>query len=73
MDNTGFTRITVEVCGRGKVIYELPTNDISIDELCQAFRTIMVGLSYTDETAGDTIASYLAEYYPNRYNIEIKE
>jgi len=73
MDNTGFTRITAEVCGRGKVIYELPTNDISIDELCQAFRTIMVGLSYTDETAGDTIASYLEEYYPNRYNIEIKE
>lgn len=73
MDNTGFTRITAEVSGRGKVIYELPTNDISIDELCQAFRTIMVGLSYTDETAGDAIASYLEEYYTDRYNIEIKE
>lgn len=71
MDNTNFTRITAEVSGKGKIIYEVPYPDISVDDMCQAFRTIMVGMTFTDETAGETIASYLEEYYGDKYNVVV--
>lgn len=69
MDSTKFTRITAEVSGEEKITIEFPYPDISVDDLCQAFRTIMVGMTFTDETAGETIASYLVEYYGDKYNI----
>ena len=69
MDNANFTRITAEVSGSEKIIYEVPWQDVSVNDLCQAFRTIMVGMTFTDETAGKTIASYLEEYYGDKYNV----
>jgi hypothetical protein len=69
MDNANFTRITAEVSGEEKIIIEFPYPDISVDDLCQAFRTIMVGMTFTNETAGETIASYLMEYYGDMFNI----
>jgi len=69
MNNTEFTRITAEVSDKEKIIYELPYPDVSVDDMCQAFRTIMVGMTFTDATAGEMIASYLEEYYGNLYNV----
>lgn len=69
MDNTKFTRITAEVSGSEKIIYEVPWQDVSVNDLCQAFRTIMVGMTFSDEQAGEMIAAYLEEHYGNRYNI----
>ena len=69
MECTEFSRFTVEISGREKIIVEFPTPDVTVDDVCQAFRTIMVGMTFTDETAGEMIASYLEEYYGNRYNV----
>lgn len=69
MEVTEFTKITAEVSGREKITVEFPTEDVTVDDICQAFRTIMVGLTFTDETAGDMIASYLEQYYGNMYNV----
>ena len=69
MECTEFSRFTVEISGREKITVEFPTPDVTVDDVCQAFRTIMVGMTFTDETAGEMIASYLEEYYGNRYNI----
>ena len=66
MECTEFSRFTVEISGREKITVEFPTPDVTVDDVCQAFRTIMVGLTFTDETAGEMIASYLEEYYGNR-------
>ena len=44
-------------------------DDITVNDVCQAFRTIMVGMTFTDEAAGDMIASYLEEYYGDKYNV----
>ena len=69
METTEFTKITAEVSGREKIIIEFPSQDTNVEDICQAFRTIMVGMTFTDETAGDMIASYLERYYGNRYNV----
>ena len=69
MECTEFSRFTVEISGREKITVEFPTPDVTVDDVCQAFRTIMVGMTFTDETAGEMIASYLEEYYGNRYNV----
>jgi hypothetical protein len=69
MEITEFTKITAEVSGREKITVEFPTEDVTVDDICQAFRTIMVGLTFTDETAGDMIASYLEQYYGDMYNV----
>lgn len=69
MENTEFTRITIETSGRKKIAVEFPSEDVTVEELCQAFRTIMVGLTFSDKTAGDMLADYLEEYYGDVYNI----
>ena len=69
MANTEFTKITAEVSGRQKITIEFPNTDVTESDMCQAFRTLMVGMTFTDETAGETIASYLETHYGDTYNI----
>ena len=69
METTEFTKITAEVSGMEKITYEIPTQNATVEDICQAFRTIMVGMTFTDETAGEIIASYLEEYYGDLYNV----
>lgn len=69
MEVTEFTKITAEVSGREKITVEFPSQDTDVSDICQAFRTIMVGMTFTDEEAGDMIASYLEEYYGEKYNV----
>ncbi len=69
MEATKFTKITAEVSDMEKVTFEIPTQDVTIEDMCQAFRTIMVGMSFTDEQVGETLASYLVRYYGNLYNV----
>lgn len=73
METTEFTKITAEVSDREKITFEIPTHDATVSDICQAFRTIMVGMTFTDETAGAMIASYLEEYYGKLYNIIVIE
>ena len=69
METIEFTRITAETSGQKKITIEFPYPDVSIGDMCQAFRTIMVGMTFTDDSAGAMIASYLEEYYGDKYNI----
>ncbi len=69
METTEFTKITAEVSGSEKITVEFPSTDITVSDICQAFRTIMVGMTFTDEQAGKMLASYLEEYYRDKYNV----
>ena len=71
MEATEFTKITAEVSGREKITFEIPTQDATVEDICQAFRTIMVGMTFTDEQVGEMIASYLEEHYGSKYNVVI--
>lgn len=69
METTEFTKITAEVSGREKITFEIPTQDATIEDMCQALRTIMIGMTFNDEQVGEMLASYLGRYYGNLYNI----
>jgi hypothetical protein len=69
MESTEFTKITAEVSGREKIIFEIPTQDATVSDICQAFRTIMVGMTFTDEQVGEMLASYLERHYGDKYNV----
>lgn len=69
MENIKFTRFMAETSDREKITVEFPGTDVTVSDVCQAFRTIMVGLTFTDESAGEMLASYLEEHYGNMYNI----
>lgn len=74
METTEFSKFTAEISGREKIIIEFPAVDVNVDDICQAFRTIMVGMTFTDESAGEMIASYLEEYYGKSFEvIRLKE
>lgn len=69
MEATEFTKITAEVSGKEKITIEFPSQDTTVSDICQAFRTIMVGMTFTDEAAGEMIASYLEEHYGSLFNV----
>ena len=69
MEITKFTKITAEVSDMEKVTIEFSTQDVTVEDMYQAFRTIMVGMSFTDEQVGEMLASYLKRHYGNLYNV----
>ena len=69
MENTEFSKFTAEVSGQEKITIEFPGTDINVEDICQAFRTIMVGMTFTDELVGEMIASYLEEYYGKLFEV----
>ena len=69
METSEFTRITAETSGQEKITSEFPYTDVTVTNMCQAFHTIMVGMTFTDESVGEMLASYLEEYYGERYNV----
>ena len=69
METIEFTKITAEVSGKEKITIEFPYTEVSVESMCQAFRTIMVGMTFTDDLAGEMLASYLEEYYGDKYNV----
>lgn len=69
METSQFSKFTAEISGQEKIIVEFPATDINVSDVCQAFRTMMVGITFTDALAGEMIASYLEEYYGNLFEI----
>ena len=69
MEKEKYARFTAEISDQEKIVIEFPYTDISVADVCQAFRTIMVGMTFTDDSAGEMLASYLEEYYGDKYNI----
>lgn len=69
METTQFSKFTAEISGQEKITVEFPATDINVSDICQAFRTMMVGMTFTDGLAGEMIASYLEEYYGKSFEV----
>lgn len=63
-----FTKLTLEQSNK-KIVYEVPFEDVSGDDLVQALYTIMVGMTFTPESVIHTFAGFLEEYGHNLYDI----
>ena len=69
MEAIELSKFSAEISGQEKITVEFPHTDVSVSDVCQAFRTIMVGLTFTNESAGEMIASYLEEYYGELFDV----
>ena len=63
-----FTRLTLEQSDR-KIVWEVPFEDVSGDDMMQAIYTIMVGMTFFPTTVYHSMAGYLEEYASDLYDI----
>ena len=73
MDNNKnkFTRLTLEQDDL-KIVWEVPYKDVTGDDMMQAIRTIMIGMSFSDNTVESSMATYL-DNHSNEYEVIEKE
>lgn len=60
-DEQKFTRLTLEQ-GDIKIVWEVPYDDVTGDDMMQAIRTIMIGMAFCEDTIETSMASYLYQY-----------
>ncbi len=71
MNNTDkFTRLTLEQNDR-KVVWEVPYDDVTGEDMMQAIRTIMIGMTFHEHTIESAMADYLHEH-SDEYDIVYK-
>lgn len=70
--NEKFTRLTVEQpdC---KIVYELSTDDVNTDDLLQGLKTLMIGMSFSENTIYKGMVDFLADNCADKYEIIKKE
>lgn len=72
-ENKKFTRLILEQKDL-RLVYEVPYDDVSGDDMVQALRTIMIGMSFCDDTVLASFARYVNEHGFGKYEIrEISE
>jgi len=72
--NTRFTRLTAEQAGPNadnniKIVWEMPYTDITGMDMCNALKTIMVGLTFDTVQINKIFADYLREYATDEFEI----
>lgn len=63
-----FTRLTVEN-NDVKVVYELPHNEASGDDMMEAIATLMVGMTFPISVVYHAMADYLREHAYDEYDV----
>lgn len=66
-----FTRLTLEQ-NDCKVVWEVPYDDVSGEDMMQAIRTIMIGMTFSDKSVESSMANYLQEH-SDEYEVIEKE
>lgn len=62
MTNVKFTKLTLEQNDL-KVTWEVPYDDVNGTDMMKAIRTIMIGMTFSDKSVANSMASFLEEYY----------
>lgn len=63
-----FTRVTVEQ-NDYKIIYEVPYEDITGEDMMHILETLMVGMTFSEKTIHRSAAEYVEEYACDEYEI----
>lgn len=68
MEKDKFTRLTVEQPDF-KVSWEVPYEDVTIDEMLNGFNTLMIGITFLPETVKKGMAEWLMEHAYDLYDV----
>ena len=63
-----FTRLTLEQNDK-KIVWEVPFDDVDGENMMDAIKTIMIGMTFHPDTIIDCMASYVNEWGKNLYDI----
>ena len=63
-----FTRLTFEQSDR-KMTWEMPYEDVTADDLLEAFNALMIGFTWNQKTIYDAMAQYLQEHAFDLYDV----
>ena len=55
-----FTKFTVEQSGH-KIVYELPYEDVTGEDIMHAVKTLMIGMTFFEDTVYASMANYLEQ------------
>ena len=66
-----FTRLTLEQDDL-KVTWEVPYNDVTGEDMMQAIRTIMIGMTFSDKSVESSMVDYINEH-SDEYEVIEKE
>ena len=64
MNDNKFTRLTLDQSDL-HVEWEVPYEDVGGEDMMQAIRTLMIGMTFNDITIERSMASYLQEHFDN--------
>ena len=56
-----FTRLTLEQNNR-KIVWEIPYNDPNGEDMMEAIRTIMIGMTFSDKSVESSMVDYINEH-----------
>ena len=63
-----YTKLTLEQRDK-KLVWEMPYEDVSADDLLHAFNTLLIGFTWHQKTIYDVMAAYLQEHASDLYDI----
>lgn len=64
MENKNFTRLTLEQ-NNLKITWEVPYDNINGEDMMNAIKTIMIGMSFLDDTIYQAMFDYVLENRPD--------
>ena len=67
-DNKKYTKLTLEKNDL-KIEYELPYDDVDGNYMLQAFKTIMIGMTFSEDAILSAFASYINEHGYDKYEV----
>ena len=68
MEKERYTRLTMEQ-GDLKVTWEVPYEDVSGEDVLDAINTIMIGMTFNQETIYSAMASWLSDRAYDKYEV----
>ena len=71
MENNKFTRLILEQ-NNLKIVWEVPYDDVNGEDMMQAIRTIMIGMTFSDASVESSMADYLMEH-SDEYEVTEKD
>jgi len=63
-----FTRLTVETSD-GKIIWEVPYEDVTGEDMLNALNTLMIGMTFAQETVYHAMADWLNDHANDLYEV----
>ena len=68
-DNKKFTKFILET-NDVKIVHEIPSDDLGMSDIINAFRTLLIGIGFSEDMVLSTFVKYVDEYGYDKYEVK---